>query len=93
MRITVSIEDDVYREVKEHAESRKISLDEAISGFVRRGMNPAFLTKRLDNGFWVADLPPGTPTVTAERVKEIQEEMDLEDAKRAMRDFRDEPLG
>jgi hypothetical protein len=62
-------------------------LDEVISGFVRCGMNPAFLTKRLDNGFWVADLPPGSPTGTAEWVKEIQEEMDLEDAKRALGDL------
>ena len=73
--------------MKEYAASRKSSLDEAISGFVRRGMNPAFLTKRLDNVFWVADLPRGSPTLTAERVKEIQEEMDLEDAKRALGDL------
>lgn len=83
MRTTISIDDDVYSEVKQYAETRKISLGKAVSGFVRRGMNAPFLMKRLDNGFWVADLPPGTPEITLEQVKKLQEEMDLEEAKKA----------
>jgi hypothetical protein len=75
MRTTLSIDDDVLREVKVYADSRDIPLGKAVSELVRRGLQ-APLQTRLVNGFHVVELPRGSPTVTGEQIRKLQEELE-----------------
>jgi hypothetical protein len=76
MRITLSLDDDVFREVKAYAESRDVATGKAVSELVRRGLH-APLQTRVVNGFHVVDLPSGSPAVTDEDVKKLQVELVL----------------
>ena len=69
------MDDDVFREVKVYADSRDIALGKAVSELVRRGLQ-APLQTRLVNGFHVVDLPEGSPVVTGERIRKLQEELE-----------------
>jgi hypothetical protein len=75
MRTTLSLDDDVFREVKAYAESRDVAIGKAVSELVRRGLH-APLRTRVVNGFHVVDLPSGSPAVTAEDVKKLQDELE-----------------
>jgi hypothetical protein len=75
MRTTLSIDDDVFREVKAYAESRDVAIGKAVSELVRRGLH-APLRTRVVNGFHVVDLPSGSPGITTEDVKKLQEELE-----------------
>jgi len=75
MRTTLSLDDDVLREVKVYAESRDIALGKAVSELVRRGL-AAPLRTRLVNGFHVVDLPPDSPVVTSEHVRKLEDELE-----------------
>jgi hypothetical protein len=73
MRTTLSLDDDVVEIAKDYAAVKNLSLGAAVSDLVRKGIE-APLRVRLVNGLYVADLPPGSPVVTAERVKELMDE-------------------
>lgn len=73
MRTTLSLDDDVLQEVKTYAQHRDIGLGKAVSELVRRGLN-APLQTRMVNEFHVVDLPPGSPRVTSEHVRKLQDE-------------------
>ena len=73
MRTTLSLDDDVFQAVRSYAESRSVALGKAVSELVRRGLN-APMTTKVVNGFHVVVLPPDSPTVTTERVKELENE-------------------
>jgi hypothetical protein len=75
MRTTLSLDDDVFREVKAYAESRDIAIGKAVSELVRRGLH-APLQTRLVNGFYIVDLPPGSPSVSTEDVEKLQDELE-----------------
>ena len=75
MRTTLSLDDDVFRQVKAYAESRDVALGKAVSELVRRGLH-APLRTRVVNGFHVVNLPSGSPAVTAEDVKILQDELE-----------------
>jgi hypothetical protein len=75
MRTTLSIDDDVFREVKAYAESRDVAIGKAVSELVRRGLH-APLRTRVVNGFHVVDLPSGSPGIATEDVKKLQEELE-----------------
>lgn len=75
MRTTLSLDDDVFREVKAYAESRDVAIGKAVSELVRRGLH-APLRTRVVNGFHVVDLPAGSPTIATEDVKKLQEELE-----------------
>ena len=75
MRTTLSLDDDVCREVKAYAESRDVSIGKAVSELVRRGLH-APLRTRLVNGFHVVELPPGSPPVSTEDVDRLQDELE-----------------
>jgi hypothetical protein len=75
MRTTLSLDDDVLREVKVYAESRDIALGKAVSELVRRGLR-APLRTRLVNGFQVVDLPSDSPVVTTEHVRKLETELE-----------------
>lgn len=73
MRTTLSLDDDVVEIAKDYAAVKNLSLGAAVSDLVRKGIE-APLRVRLVNGLYVADLPPDSPVVTAERVKELMDE-------------------
>jgi len=75
MRTTLSLDDDVFREVKVYADSRDIALGKAVSELVRRGLQAPLQTRQV-NGFHVVDLPEGSPVVTSERIRKLQEELE-----------------
>jgi hypothetical protein len=72
MRTTLSLDDDVFREVKAYAESRDVAIGKAVSELVRRGLR-APLQTRLVNGFHVVQLPPDSPPVTAEDIEKLRD--------------------
>lgn len=75
MRTTLSLDDDVFREAKVYAQSRDIALGKAVSELVRRGLQ-APLQTRVVNGFHIVELPPGSPPVSSEDVRNLQDEME-----------------
>ena len=75
MRTTLSIDDDVLREAKTYAEGRDIPIGKALSELVRRGLH-APLRTRILNGFHLVELPPGSPPVTTEDVRKLQDELE-----------------
>lgn len=75
MRTTLSLDDDVVTRVKVYAESRDLSLGKAVSELVRRGLH-APLQTRIVNGFHVVELPPGSPPVTVEHVRKLEEDLE-----------------
>jgi hypothetical protein len=75
MRTTLSLDDDVFHEVKAYAESRHVAFGKAVSELVRRGLQ-APLRTRVVNGFHVVDLPAGSPAIATENVKKLQEELE-----------------
>jgi hypothetical protein len=75
MRTTLNLDDDVVEILKEYAESRSVGLGKAASELVRRGSSTPTPT-RLVNGFVVFDLPPDSPRITSERVKELESELE-----------------
>ena len=75
MRTTISIDDDLVPAVKSFAKNREISLGQAVSELVRRGLQAPMQTT-VKNGLHVVVLPPGAPKVTAEHVRKLQDEFD-----------------
>jgi hypothetical protein len=71
MRTTLRLDDDVLTLAKAYAEGRSMALGRAVSELVRRGL-AAERPIRIVNGFPVFDVPPGTPEVTTEMVKQIE---------------------
>jgi hypothetical protein len=72
MRTTLSLDDDLLPRVRTYAESRDISVGKAVSELVRRGLH-APLQTRVINGFHVVDLPAGSPLITREHVRKLEE--------------------
>lgn len=56
---------------KAYAESRSLALGRAVSELVRRGL-AVERPFRMVNGLAVFDLPPDSPVVTTEMVKELE---------------------
>lgn len=75
MRTTLSLDDDLLPHVKTYAESRDITVGKAVSELVRRGLRAPIQT-RVVNGFHVIELPPGSPPVTIEHIRKLEEELD-----------------
>lgn len=73
MRTTITLEDDAFATAQAYARARALKLGQAISDLIRKG-SAERLPIRQQAGAWVFDLPPGTPTVTAQRVKELLDE-------------------
>jgi hypothetical protein len=71
MRITVSLNDELVPQVKTFAESRGLSIGQAVSELVRKGLR-APLETRIVNGFHVVELPAGSPLVTDASVERLK---------------------
>jgi len=75
MRTTLSLDDDLIPQVKTYAVSRDITVGKAVSELVRRGLHASIRT-RVVNGFHVIELPAGSPPLTIEHIRKIEEELD-----------------
>ena len=73
MRTTLTLDDDVLREVKKYAESRSLTLGEAVSDLVRRALTVPRPTREV-SGVRVFDLPAESPRVTSKKVRELDAE-------------------
>jgi len=73
MRTTLSLDDDVLQEVRKYAKNRNITIGKAASELVRWALRGPLKT-RVVNGFHVVDLPPGSPPVTPEEIKKLEDE-------------------
>jgi hypothetical protein len=70
MRTTISIDDDVFLQVKQYARSRSLRLGKAVSELVRRGICQQQPTRSI-NELQVFDLPANSPRVTTKRVEDL----------------------
>lgn len=73
MRTTLTLEDDAFATAQAYARARAIKLGQAISELIRRGSFGKVPMKQM-NGVWVFELPPDTPTISAEIVKQLLDE-------------------
>lgn len=73
MRTTLAIDDDVLEQVKEYAESRKMSVGKAASTLIRRGISRPLMLKCVD-GLYLPVLPEDTPILTTKRLLELDDE-------------------
>jgi len=75
MRTTLTLDDETLREIKRYAESRSLTLGEAVSDLVQRALSVPRPTKEL-NGVQVFELPPKSPRVTTKQVRELDAEQE-----------------
>lgn len=71
VRTTLSLDDDLMRLVRRYAESRSLGLGKAVSELVRRGFSTERPTKAV-NGLRVFDLPPDSPKVTTQFIRDLE---------------------
>jgi hypothetical protein len=74
MRTTLTLEADAFATAQSYAKARSLKLGQAVSELIRMSRAER-LPLREQDGLWVFDLPPGTPTVSAARVKEMLDEL------------------
>jgi hypothetical protein len=72
MKKKIGVDDRTYKLVKEYASKHALSIEEAMSKLICRGLG-----FRIVNGLFVFDLPDGMPRVTNERVKELESELEI----------------
>jgi len=75
MRTTLNIDDDVFKLLKDYAETRSVALGKAASDLVRKGISVRTPT-RLVNGFVIFDITPDGPKITTEQVKQLESELE-----------------
>ena len=71
MRITISIDDELLRQLRAYANNREVSFDRAVSEPIRRGLATPLRTREV-NGFQVVDLPAGSPLITQHHIRELE---------------------
>jgi hypothetical protein len=79
----MALDNDILEEVRRYAEIRSISMGRAASDILRRGLHNPIPT-RIVNGIRV--FAPGTkgrPTITLEKIKELDEQDEMERYRRA----------
>jgi len=75
MRTTLNLDDDVLELLRRYSQARSVALGKAASELVRKGFSSPTPT-RIVNGIVVFDVPPDSPSITSERVKELESELE-----------------
>jgi hypothetical protein len=75
MRTTLAIDDDVLAAAKEIAATERKSVGEVISALARQAMRPTPSTRATRNGVPLLPVRPGTPRVTSELVRRLDQEL------------------
>jgi len=70
-RTTLNLDADLLNSARHYAEARSLTLGKAVSELLRRGLTAPAPTKEV-NGIRVFDLPPDSPTITSEDVRDIE---------------------
>ncbi len=73
MRVTLNLDDDVVKVLREYSKTHSLSLGKAASELIRRGWD-APVQMEMVNGFFRVVLPKDSPKITAERVKQLLED-------------------
>ena len=73
MRTTFTLDDDAAELAKSYAAARNLRLGRAVSELIRQARAPKPRIRKKGD-FWVFDLPPGAPKVTAEHVRAAMED-------------------
>jgi hypothetical protein len=71
MRTTLNLDNDALELVRRYSQARSVALGKAASELVRKGFSRPTPT-RIVNGIVVFDVPPDSPSITSERVKELE---------------------
>jgi hypothetical protein len=79
LRTTLALRGDAHDEVKHFAEEHSVSMGEAASELIMRGASRPLAT-RIVNGLHIPILPDTGEKITSEQVKQIEAELDMEDA-------------
>jgi hypothetical protein len=74
MRTTLTIDDDLLQAAKSMARMRSVSVGTVVSDLVRKTLESGCKI-RMENGFPVFDVPPGSPPITLELVKSLEDEL------------------
>jgi hypothetical protein len=75
MRTTLAIDDDVLAAAKEMAATERKSVGKVISALARQAMRPTPSTRATRNGVPLLPVRLGTPCVTSELVRQLEEEL------------------
>ncbi len=73
MRTTLNIDEDAAAIIKEYAAVKSLSLGGAVSDLVRKGIEAPPPTRTV-NGLAVLVLPPDSPVITTEHVRNLMDE-------------------
>ena len=73
MRTTLTIDDDLLQAARSLARARDVSLGTAMSDLARKGLESGCRI-RMEDGFPVFDVPPGSPPITLEMVQSLEDE-------------------
>jgi hypothetical protein len=73
MRTTINLDDDILERLKDYAEDRSVALGKAASELMRKGLETPLQT-RLVNGVHTVVLPPHSPKISSERIKDLLED-------------------
>jgi hypothetical protein len=84
MRVTINLDDDVLEYLDQFSQERPMSRGRAASELIRRGFTHP-LTTHIVNGLHVVTVPPGSPKIAAERVRELESEQEVERARKLSR--------
>ena len=75
MRTTLNLDDDALELLKQYSHARSIALGKAASELMRKGASAEVPTRGV-NGIVVFDVPPDSPRITTERVRELESELE-----------------
>ena len=75
MRTTLNLDDDALEMVRKYSQARAVALGKAASELVRKGFASPTPT-RIVNGLVVFDIPPDSPRITTDRVKQLESELE-----------------
>ena len=73
MRTRISIDDDVFQQVKTYAAHHSLPVGKAVSELVRRGLSAPVKTRAV-NGLVVFDVSEDGEPVTSELVERLEDE-------------------
>lgn len=79
MRTTLALDDDIYEVAVTRARSLRLSLGKVVSNMARVSLG-AVRMEEDDRGFPVLQAPAGSSPITTERVRQLMEEMDNDEA-------------
>lgn len=91
MRTTLKLEDEAFEFAQAYANARAMKLGDAVSELIAKARDavigkPAkpslgmkFVPVEGTDGLWVFDLPPGTPKITAQEVRDLIEKSEQDE--------------